>query len=45
MIEPESGTYTEYIDVTITGTEGTVYAVCNSDFPAEETDIYTGPIS
>lgn len=45
VIEPESGTYTEYIDVTITGTEGTVYAVCNSDFPAEETDIYTGPIS
>lgn len=45
VIEPESGTYTEYIDVTITGTEGTAYAVCNSDFPAEETDIYTGPIS
>ena len=31
VIEPESGTYTEYIDVTITGTEGTVYAVCNRD--------------
>lgn len=45
VIEPESGNYSEYIDVTVTGSSGTVYAVCNSDFPASEQDIYTGPIS
>ena len=42
VIEPESGNYSEYIDVTVTGS---VYAVCNSDFPASEQDVYTGPIS
>ena len=45
VIEPESGSYSEYIDVTVTSTSGTVYAVCNSDFPASEQDLYTGPIS
>ena len=45
VIAPESGNYNEYIDVTITGTEGTVYAVLNSDFPSSEQDLYTGPIS
>ena len=45
VIEPESGNYSEYIDVTVTGSSGTVYAVCNSDFPASAQDIYTGPIS
>lgn len=45
VIEPESGNYSEYIDVTVTGASGTVYAVCNSDFPASEQDVYTGPIS
>lgn len=44
-IEPESGTYSEYIDVTISGTNGTVYAVLNSDFPSSEHDLYTGPIT
>lgn len=45
VIEPESGNYSEYIDVTVTGSSGTVYAVCNSDFPASAQDVYTGPIS
>ena len=45
VIEPESGKYSEYIDVTVTGSSGTVYAVCNSDFPASAQDVYTGPIS
>ena len=45
VIEPESGNYSEYIDVTVTGSSGTVYAVCNSDFPASAQDLYTGPIS
>ena len=45
VIEPESGNYSEYIDATVTGASGTVYAVCNSDFPASEQDVYTGPIS
>ena len=45
VIEPESGNYSEYIDVTVTGASGTVYAVCNSDFPASEQDVYTSPIS
>ena len=44
-IEPESGNYSEYIDVTISGSAGKIYAVCNSDFPASEKDLYTGPIS
>lgn len=44
VIEPESGNYSEYIDVTVTGSSGTVYAVCNSDFPASAQDVYTGPI-
>ena len=45
VIAPESGNYNEYIDVTITGTDGAVYAVLNSDFPSSEQDLYTGPIS
>ena len=45
VIEPESGNYSEYIDVTVTGSSGTVYAVCNSDFPASAQDVYIGPIS
>ena len=45
VIEPESGSYSEYIDVTVSGADGTVYAVCNSDFPASEKDLYTGSIA
>lgn len=45
VIEPASGSYTEYIDVTISAQSGTVYAVLNSDFPTSEEDRYTAPIS
>lgn len=45
VIEPASGSYTEYIDVTISAQSGSIYAVLNSDFPASEDDRYTAPIS
>lgn len=45
VIEPASGSYTEYIDVSISAQSGRVYAVLNSDFPASEDDRYTAPIS
>lgn len=45
VIEPESGNYTEYIDVTITGADGVIYAVCNEDFPASQDDLYAAPFS
>lgn len=45
VIEPESGYYSEYIDVAISGTDGTVYAVLNSDFPSSERDLYTAPFT
>ena len=31
--------------MTVTGSSGSVYVVCNSDFAASAQDIYTGPIS
>ena len=43
VLSPESGTYSEYIDVSVTATSGTVYAVLNTDYPSIETDAYTEP--
>ena len=42
-IMPESGYYSDYIDVTISGGSGTIYAVRNLDFPSSESDLYTEP--
>ena len=45
VISPESGYYSEYIDVTVSCSSGTIYTVLNSDYPSVETDAYTGPIT
>lgn len=43
-ISPESGYYSEYIDVTVTGCEQ-VYMVVNEDYPSIVTDAYAGPVT
>lgn len=45
VISPESGYYSEYIDVTVSASSGIVYSVLNSDYPSMEKDAYTGPIT
>lgn len=45
VIEPESGYYTDYIDVTVTGSGDKIYAVLNEDFPSGEADVYTEPFT
>lgn len=45
VIEPESGYYSEYIDVHVSASSGAVYAVLNGDFPSSERDLYTQPFT
>lgn len=45
VLSPESGYYSEYIDVTAQTQTGSVYITATSDFPSLATDLYTGPIT
>ncbi len=45
VISPESGYYSEYIDVTVSTASGVIYSAMNTDYPSLETDIYTAPIT
>jgi len=45
IIAPESGYYSEYIDVTAASDTGTVYVTLNGEYPSMETDAYSQPIS
>ena len=45
VLTPESGYYSEYIDVSASSASGTVYLTATSDFPSLETDLYTGPVT
>lgn len=43
VIQPESGYYTEYIDISLAYTSGTAYLSIDSDFPSRYSDLYTEP--
>ena len=43
VLSPESGTYSEYIDVSVSAASGTVYAALNTDYPSLASDAYTEP--
>ena len=45
VFSPETGYYTEYIDVTVTSGGSPVYVTLNEDYPSIATDTYTGPIT
>ena len=45
VLSPESGYYSEYIDVSVTATGGTAYLAVNQDYPSIETDAYEAPIT
>lgn len=44
VIQPESGSYTEYISVTLAYTGGEAYLATDGDYPSMETDAYTEPV-
>lgn len=44
VISPESGYYTEYIDVSVT-CDSPVYVVVNEDYPSMSSDAYEAPIA
>lgn len=44
VIEPESGYYSEYIEVSVTSADP-VYMVLNADYPSMTCDAYTGPVT
>lgn len=44
-VTPESGYYTDYINVTATANGGTVYLTTGTDFPSLSTDLYEGPFA
>ncbi len=45
VLSPESGYYSEYIDVSVSATGGTAYLAINQDYPSIQTDTYTGPVT
>lgn len=45
VLSPESGYYSEYIDVAVTATGGTAYLAVNQDYPSIETDAYEAPVT
>ncbi len=44
VISPESGYYSEYIEVSVTSSDA-VYMVLNEDYPSMSADAYTGPVT
>lgn len=45
VLSPESGYYSEYIDVAVTATGGTAYLAVNQDYPSIKTDAYEAPVT
>lgn len=45
VLSPESGYYSEYIDVAVTATGGTAYLAVNQDYPSIETNAYEAPVT
>ena len=45
VLTPESGYYSEYIDVSAYSASGSVYLTATTDFPSLATDLYTGPVT
>ena len=45
VFSPETGYYTEYIDVTVTSGGSPIYVTLNEDYPSIATDAYAGPIT
>ena len=45
VLSPESGYYSEYIDVSVSATGGTAYLAVNKDYPSMQTDAYEGPVT
>ena len=45
VLSPESGYYSEYIDVSVTATGGAAYLAVNQDYPSIQTDAYEGPVT
>lgn len=45
VLTPESGYYSEYIEVSATSASGEIYLTTERDFPSLATDLYTAPIT
>lgn len=45
VISPESGYYTEYIDVSVQSDEPIVYLTSNGEYPSTDADQYTAPLT
>ena len=45
VLSPESGYYSEYIDVSALATGGTAYLAVNQDYPSIKTDAYEAPVT
>lgn len=43
--QPEPGFYNNYVDVTLSGGEGTLYYTTEADYPSLNGDVYEGPIT
>jgi hypothetical protein len=44
VLSPDSGSYTDYISVSVTSKSGTTFLSSSGDFPSMLTDLYTGPV-
>jgi len=45
VISPESGYYTDYIEVTIDAPDGRVYATVDGEYPSNDDDLYAAPLT
>lgn len=45
VITPESGYYTEHIEVTVESPEARVYVTTDGEYPSNDGDLYTGPLT
>lgn len=44
-VTPDSGYYSEYIEITVEADTDTVYLTTNGQYPSTDDDLYTGPIT
>lgn len=45
VLSPESGYYTEYIDVAAQADAATIFLTTDGEYPSTDKDLYTGPVS